>query len=254
MRLSGRNAVITGGAAGLGLAIAHAFTTEGASVALVDIDAARAEASAADLAGAGGRAIGIAADVTNSDAVDAAILRARSELGSLDVLVNNAAVAGFGGVDSTSLEAWERVLAVNLTGTFLVSRAVVPVMLEQGRGAIINLGSIAGLVGVAGMAAYSATKGAIVSLTRQMAADYSGRGIRVNCICPGIVPGTEMGRTVLEVVDPDADARARRLAKYPIGRLAQPEDVAAAALFLASDEAGFVTGIALAVDGGMTAI
>lgn len=254
MRLSGRNAVITGGAAGIGLAIARAFISEGGSVALVDIDGARATASAAALAGAGGRAIGIAADVTDGGAVDRAVQRARSELGSLDILVNNAAVAGFGGVDSTSREDWERVLAVNLTGTFLVSRAVVPVMLEQGRGAIINVGSIAGLVGVAGMAAYSASKGAIVSLTRQMAADYSGRGIRVNCICPGIVPRTEMGRTVLEVIDTDADAGARRLAKYPIGRLAQPEDVAAAALFLASADTAFVTGVVLPVDGGMTAI
>jgi NAD(P)-dependent dehydrogenase (short-subunit alcohol dehydrogenase family) len=255
-RLGGRTAVITGGAAGLGLAIARAFATEGASVVLMDIDGARAEASAAQLAGAGAgsRGMGIGADITDGGAVDAAILRARSELGSIDILVNNAAVAGFGGVDSMSREAWERVIAVNLTGTFLVSRAVVPVMLEQGRGAIINIGSIAGLVGVAGMAAYSATKGAVVSLTRQMAADYSGRGIRVNCICPGIVPGTVMGRTVMETNDTAPDARAKRLAKYPIGRLAEPGDVAAAALFLASDEASFVTGLVMPVDGGMTAI
>lgn len=253
MRLSGRNAIITGGAAGLGLAIAQAFTREGGSVALLDIDGAKAEASAAGLASAGARAIGIAADVADREAVNAAVSRARLELGSLDILVNNAAIAGFGRVDNTSVDEWDRILAVNLTGTFLVSRAVVPIMLEHSRGAIINLGSIAGLVGVAGMAAYSATKGAVVGLTRQMAADYSGRGIRVNCICPGIVPRTDMGRTVLGT-DPNDEARARRLAKYPIGRLAEPEDIAAAAVFLASDEASFVTGVAFAVDGGMTAI
>ena len=152
MRLGGRNAIVTGGAAGLGLAIAHAFTCEGGSVALLDVDGAMAEASAADLASTGARAIGIAADVADRDAVDAAVSRARSELGSLDILVNNAAIAGFGRVDNASVDEWDRILAVNLTGTFLVSRAVVPVMLEQGRGAIINLGSIAGLVGEIGRA------------------------------------------------------------------------------------------------------
>jgi len=253
LRLDGRAAIVTGGAAGLGLAIARAFTREGCSVALLDVDGAKAEASALALIADGARAIGIAADVSDAAAVDAAVARALAALGSLDILVNCAAIIGFGDVGDTPVEAWARVLAVNLTGTFLVSRAVVPLMLARGGGAIINLGSIAGLVGVARMAAYSATKGAIISLTRQMAADYSGRGIRVNCICPGIVPGTEMGRTVMET-DASQEVRARRLAKYPIGRLAVPADVAAAAVFLASSDAAFVTGVVLPVDGGMTAI
>lgn len=253
MRLGGRTAVVTGGASGLGLAIARAFTREGCSVALLDVDGKRAGASAAALAADGARAIGITGDVADAGSVEAAVALARAGLGHLDILVNCAAIVDFGGVGDTAVDAWQRILAVNLTGTFLASRAVIPLMLEQGGGAIINLGSIAGLVGVARMAGYSATKGAIVSLTRQMAADYSGRGIRVNCICPGIVPGTEMGRTVL-ATDPSDEALARRLAKYPIGRLAMPEDVASAAVFLASGEAGFITGATLAVDGGMTAI
>jgi NAD(P)-dependent dehydrogenase (short-subunit alcohol dehydrogenase family) len=252
-RLAWRHAIITGGAAGIGLAIARAFVREGAAVALVDVDEAKAVVSAEGLAGAGARAIGLGADVTDEDGVAAAVERARSDLGSVDILVNNAGIAVFGRVDNTSLADWDRVLGVNLTGTFLMSRSVVPIMLEQNRGAIVNLGSVAGLVGIGGMAAYCAAKGAIVNLTRQMAADYSGQGIRVNCICPGTVGTTDLGRQLLGT-DTSEAGRLRRLAKYPIGRLGEPEEIAEAALFLVSDEASFVTGAAFAVDGGMTAI
>jgi len=252
-RLAGRHAIVTGGAAGIGLAIARAFVREGAAVALVDVDEAKAVASAADLASGGAQAVGLGASVTDEAAVATAVARASSELGSVDILVNNAGIAVFGRVDNTGLADWDRVMGVNVTGTFLVSRAVVPLMLEHGHGAIVNLGSVAGLVGIGGMAAYCAAKGAIVNLTRQMSADYAGKGIRVNCVCPGTVGTTDLGRQLLGT-DTSEEARLRRLAKYPIGRLGEPEEIAEAITFLVSDEASFVTGAAFAVDGGMTSI
>jgi NAD(P)-dependent dehydrogenase (short-subunit alcohol dehydrogenase family) len=252
-RLAGRSAIVTGGAAGIGLAIARAFVREGANVSLIDIDGSKAEASAAELATDGRRVVGFGASVTDEATVASVVDQARAALGGIDILVNNAGIACFGRVDDTSLADWERVMAVNVTGTFLVSRAVVPLMLEGGRGAIVNLGSVAGLVGIGGMAAYCAAKGAVVNLTRQMSADYAGKGIRVNCICPGTVGSTDLGRSLLGS-DTSEAAMARRLAKYPIGRFGEPEEIAAAALFLVSDEASFVTGAAFSVDGGMTSI
>jgi NAD(P)-dependent dehydrogenase (short-subunit alcohol dehydrogenase family) len=252
-RLAGRHAIITGGAAGIGLAIARAFVREGAAVALVDIDEAKAVASAANLVAGGARAVGLGASVTDEGAVATAVARAHAELGSVDILVNNAGIAVFGRVDNMALADWDRVMGVNVTGTFLVSRAVIPHMLEGGSGAIVNLGSVAGLVGIGGMAAYCAAKGAIVNLTRQMSADYAGKGIRVNCVCPGTVGTTDLGRQLLGT-DTSEEARLRRLAKYPIGRLGEPEEIAEAIVFLVSDEASFVTGAAFAVDGGMTSI
>ncbi len=252
-RLAGRNAIVTGGAAGIGLAIATAFVREGANVALIDIDADKAEASAATLSGGGTRVVGFGANVADETAVAAAVEAAHAALGSLDTLVNNAGIAVFGRVDNTELADWDRVMAVNVTGTFLMSRAVVPHMIEGGRGAIVNLGSVAGVVGVGGMAAYCAAKGAVVNLSRQMSTDYAPKGIRVNCICPGTVGTTDLGRTLLGS-DTSEAAMAKRLAKYPLGRFGEPEEIAQAILFLVSDEASFVTGAVFSVDGGMTSI
>jgi NAD(P)-dependent dehydrogenase (short-subunit alcohol dehydrogenase family) len=251
--LDERRTLVTGGGAGIGLAIARAFAREGAAIAIVDLDAGRAEAAAAELAAGGNRTLGLAANVADERQVAAAVSEAAAALGGLDVVVNNAGIAAFGRVDTTDLATWERVMAVNVTGTFLVSRAAIPFLLASGRGSIINLGSVAGLVGIPGMAAYCAAKGAIVNLTRQMAADFSGLGIRVNAICPGTVAATDLGRSLLGS-DTSPDAQARRLAKYPIGRFGEPEEIAEAALFLASDRASFVSGAIMAVDGGMTAI
>jgi NAD(P)-dependent dehydrogenase (short-subunit alcohol dehydrogenase family) len=251
--LNGKCAVVTGGASGIGFATASAFAREGARVAIIDIDAGRVDGAVNELRSTGANAAGYVASVTDDAAVRSAVKSIERELGPPDVLMNNAGAVCLGRLDQTEIADWDRVMATNVSGTFLVSRAVLPGMLERRRGAIINVGSVAGLAGIGNMAAYCAAKGAIVSLTRQMAADYSGHGIRVNCICPGTVADTLMGRSILGT-DTSPEIKAKRLAKYPIGRFGKPAEIAEAAVFLASEAASFVTGAAFAVDGGMTAI
>ena len=196
---------------------------------------------------------GWARDVTNGANIAAALQATEQAIGPLTGLVNDAEIAGFGSVHEADPVAWERIMAVNVTGTFLASKAVLPGMLARGRGAIVNFGSVAGMVGIPAMAAYCAAKGAVINLTRQMAADYSGKGVRVNAVCPGTVASTGMGQQLLGS-DTSPEVKARRLSKYPMGRFAVPEDIAEAVIFLLSSQAAFVSGAAFAVDGGMTAI
>jgi len=252
-RLSGRKVVITGGGAGIGLATARLLVREGAAVALLDLDGAVAMASAKALAAEGAAAFGTACDVTDAASVGRAVSAAREVLGPLDGLFNNAGIAGFGSVHDTTPESWQKIWAVNVTGTFLASRALLPEMIAARRGAIVNVGSVAGLVGIPTMAAYCAAKGAIVNLTRQMGAEYAKHGIRVNCVCPGTVAETAMGRSLLGS-DTSEEAMSKRLLKYPIGRFGTPGDIAEAVAFLLSDAASFCVGSIFAVDGGMTAI
>ena len=253
-RLAGKVALITGAGSGIGRASAELFAAEGAAVAVVDLRADAAQETVEKIGADGGRALALAADVTDAAAIEAAVSRTVEGLGRLDVVYNNAGIGSAGSVADAAEDDWDRCLAINAKGTFLTSRAAIPHLEASGAGAIINQGSVAALVGVANFAAYCAAKGAVVALTRSMAVDLAPRGIRVNVICPGTVftPLMEPMLTARGGGDM-AKGLAMTVAKYPVGRLGSPEDIARVALFLAGDEAAFVTGATFTADGGMTA-
>jgi NAD(P)-dependent dehydrogenase (short-subunit alcohol dehydrogenase family) len=254
--LNDRVVLLTGGATGIGRAIALDMAAAGATVAIGDTNTEGGQKTAADITAAGGRSSFRPCDVADAEQVAALVDGAVAEFGRLDVLVNDAGISGGSKrVHEMDIEAWDRTLAVNLRGTFLCARAAIPHLLQSPHGAIVNIASTYGLIGAPLAGSYCASKAGIVNLTRQLAIDYSPEGLRVNAICPGYID-TDMGghRGSLPTAEREA-AQARRnaaAALQPIGRQAQPEEVAKVATFLASDDASFMTGSIVTVDGGCT--
>ncbi len=248
MQLADKVAIITGGGSGIGQAAAILFAREGAGVVVVDYDAAGAAATVDAIISAGGRALAVQANVAEPAQVEVAVRAAVTAFGGVDILFNNAAVLVFGNIEETSPAEWQRVMDVNINGVYHCSRAVLPAMRARGGGAIINMSSSTGAHdGNANAAAYVTSKGAVTLLTRCMAIDFAADHIRVNAIAPGPTD-TPMLRKIMTQEEMDAFA-----ATLPAQRLGKPAEIAAAALFLASDAASFVTGAVLAVDGGQTA-
>jgi len=248
MRLQGKVALITGAARGQGAAEARLFAQEGAKVVLADLLDQEGAAVAAEIAEAGGDAVYVHLDVTNEEDWDAAIKEAVSSFGKIDILINNAGIWRRGHVLETSSDQWDSLLNVNAKGVFLGTKAAIPEMRKAGGGSIINISSTAGLVGSRTSAAYSASKGAVRLFTKSTAIQYAAEGIRANSIHPGPID-TEMIRDTIT----DPDRLAARMRRLPMGRVGTAADIAYGVLYLASDEASFVTGTELVIDGGTTA-
>lgn len=272
-RIAGKVALITGGGSGIGEATAKRFSQEGAKVVVVDINENGARRVAGEIQASGGQASALRADVADPVAAEAMIKHAVDTFGRLDILHNNATALEVGSVANLTIEGWNRTIAVNLTAPFLATKFVLPIMMQQGGGVIVNTASISGLFGDYGNAAYNAGKAGVINFTRCVALEYARYNIRANCVCPGAIAtppmlaltGQSEGRMPHLMVAPsDAPAqpmtaeagqqiRKRMENAHPIGRLGKPEEVANLVLFLASDEAAFITGAAYTVDGGLTA-
>jgi 2-keto-3-deoxy-L-fuconate dehydrogenase len=243
-RLDGKVALITGGASGIGECAARIFTNAGASVIIADIDTKKAEALAAELPGS--RAVHC--DITSEESVKHAL----QSVPHLDILINNAGIGLVGSATETELSDWERLFRVNVTGMFLVTKHAAPLLIES-TGSMVNIGSVAGLIGVKKRFAYCATKGAVVAMTRQLAVDYPTE-FRVNCICPGTVDTPFVEGYLEKYHKHEKDkVRGELNQRQPIGRLGKPEEIAHLALYLSSKEAGFVNGSVVNIDGGWTA-
>lgn len=253
MRLAGKVAIITGAGSGIGKACAQSFAREGASIALVARRGDRLKQVAAEIGATGGKALVLAQDISVARAAEVIMRQTLEQFGRLDVLLNSAAVLYAGTAESQSEAEWDETFAVNVRALWQLSRAALAPMRKAGGGSIINISSVLGLVGARNRAAYAASKGAVTLLTKAMALDHATEHIRVNCICPGIVETELVADFVNKAPDPE-QARRQREALHPMNRFGQPAEIAAAAVFLASDESRWITGVALPVDGGYIAV
>ena len=246
-RLAGKRTVVTGAGRGLGLAVAELFVSEGAAVVLADLDEGAVTAAANRLEAAGGTAIGVRADVAAASDVQALMAGTVERLGGLDVLVNNAGIVSAGSVTEVDEAHWNRVLRVNLTGAYLCSRYAIPHLERAGGGSIVCISSSAGVVGKRDQVAYNVSKHGLIGLVRCMALDHADAGIRVNAVCPGAMDTPALREL-------GAEQRAELATRNPLGRVADPAEVAQTVLHLASDESSFTTGALFLVDGGLTAM
>jgi NAD(P)-dependent dehydrogenase (short-subunit alcohol dehydrogenase family) len=250
-RLEGKVTVITGAGSGIGQATALLFAREGARVVVADVDERGAEETVRQVVASGGGAVARIVDVADPQQAQRLADETATDFGRIDVLFNNAGISGVGTLHDTALELWERVMRVNVTGVFLVSKHVVPHMIEQRAGSIINMSSAIAEIGLANRASYAASKGAVLALTRSMQVDYAPYGIRVNALLPGTIHTAFVEKYLRESYESPEEGLAVIRKRQLTAELGRPEDVASAALFLASDESRFVMGSALYVDGGM---
>ncbi|MCZ6540686.1 MAG: SDR family oxidoreductase [Nitrospinae bacterium] len=246
MRLNNKTAIITGGATGIGLACARLFTREGARVAIFGRRQDRLDQARKQI---GDSVLAIQGDITHEQDIQRLVDTTLKELGQVDILINNAGTFTGGPLHETDAEAWDRVFNINMTGVFQLTRRVLPSMVEQGSGSIIHISSILGMVAMPQTAAYNASKGALNQFSKSIAVEYGAQGIRSNALCPGMIE-TEM----TEELRQDTALMEEWIKDYPLGRFGQPEEVAQACLFLASDESAFITGTTLPIDGGYTAL
>ena len=249
-KLNRQVAIVTAGGSGIGAATAVRFAQEGAAVIVADLSGKRAEAVTAQINAAGGKASCIKMDVSDPEGIQAMIQLTLDTYGRLDIMFNNAGLGELALLEETSLGSWNRTIAVTLTGTFLGMKYCLPIMREQGKGAVVNTASVSGIGGDYGMSAYNAAKAGVINLTRSAALENAKYNIRVNCVCPGAI-NTRMAQ-LLSGENADAFREVQANA-HPLGRMGEPEEIANTVLFLASDEASFITGEEIAVDGGVTA-
>lgn len=252
MRLNNRTAVITGGSTGIGAETAKCFAQEGAKIAVIDIDADEGEKTRRNIEKDGGSCTFYQADISNAKQVERVVKKVLQDFPRVDILVNNAGIWRPGHVVDLDEDTWDAVLSTNLKSVFMVSKYIVPEMMKQKKGVIINVASVAGLVGAPGASAYAASKGGIVNLSRSMALDFAPYNIRVNCLCPGMIDSAQ-GDTVVSHYKPEMDSQEAKRTWQPLAHIGTPDDAAKAALYIASDDSAFMTGSIFVIDGGLTA-